>query len=147
MKDAKRTTKRKFVSIKKDFNSMEVQKKAQAEREQKYEEMKRQTQSLTIETPWNTDSAESNTNYKYHKISISKSTCVGNDKADKVISFLDFMDIHQLDFSGMLKEGIVSKSGPKVAGLIAKTRKTQNQGSSLLNRRKNRLTIASAETS
>ena len=147
MKDAKRTTKRKFFSIKKDYNSMEVQKKAQAEREQKYKEMMKQTASLTIETPWNTDAAESNTNYKYHKINISKSTCVGNDKADSVMSFLDTMDIHQLDFSGMLKENTVSQSRPKVAGLFAKTRKTQNQGSNLLNRRKNRLTIASSETS
>ena len=147
MKDAKRTTKRKFFSIKKDFNSMEVQKKAQAERDQKCRDMMRPTASLTIETPWNTDAAESNTNYKYHKINVSKSTCVGNEQADKVMSFLDTMDIHQLDFAGMLKDNTVSQARPKVAGLIAKTRKTQNQGSSLLNRRKNRLAIASTETS
>ena len=139
MNQAKKTIRRKFTSIKKDFKSEEESKQREAFAKKKYGAMRANVSNLKVDTAWNTDAGESSNNYKYHQIHISKSAFVHDSKAEGILSFLDDMKIHQIDFSGMLSCTQLNKTKSKFGEMMKRSANKQNQGSSLLSRRMNRV--------
>lgn len=139
MSEARTKPKRKFYLIKKELNSVDFQNKEKLEHDQAYLEKMKLVSSLVIETPCSSiESTTISNNSKYHQISMPQKTSSTSGVGNSVMAFLDSMDIHQLDFRGML-EATRKNQFSNRANIFAKINKPQNQGSSLLKRRLERV--------
>ena len=104
--------------------------------------------TLKVDTPWTTGSSDEGSNhYLYYKIQQAKKSKHEYSKFEKIYSFLNKMNIIQVDFHSLMKEYTYNKESNALyqkAKLMLNEAQISHKPSSLLMRRK--LKVKSSST-